>query len=256
MCNLSKDKTKRFIPFLYFLLIVYCLQCSWVVGNDLSSSSVQENNFCVKWDSPEGLSRLENSDAKENFWKLVRFYECQMRGTYCSVATSVIILNALSIESPKSRFLGKYRMFTQEEFFSDRVSRVIDQNDVLKRGMSLDELSVVLKIFPLDVLKYEAQYLSHDEIRCLLLSALKHPNQCVLALYQRMKLNQEGGGHWSPIAAYDVQSDSFLVMDVARFKYPPVWVDASKLIKAMQTTNIYGHSRGFIIVEKQINFID
>lgn len=221
-----------------FLLILCFLQCACIDGNE-------------RWDSAEGLSRLQNSDAKENFWKLSRFYESQIRNTYCSVASSVIVLNALSVEAPQSAYLGKYRMFTQEEFFTDRVSMAMDQDLVLKRGMSLEELTAVLKVFPLDVFQFKAQELSYEEIHSLLVSALKNPNQCVLALYQRRELNQEGGGHWSPLAAYDAESDSFLIMDVARFKYPPIWVAASLLIHSMQTANIYGHSRGFILVEKK-----
>lgn len=216
------------------------------------SSSIQENNLCINWDSPEGLSRLQRSDAKENFWKLSRFYESQIRTTYCSVATAVMALNSLSIEAPQAAFLGKYRIVTQEEFFSDSVSNVIDQKTVLERGMSLEELAAVLNTFPLNILKFKAQELAYEEIHRSLVSALRNPNQCVLALYQRRELNQEGGGHWSPIAAYDTQSDSFLIMDVARFKYPPIWVEASNLIHSMKTANIHGHSRGFIIAEKRV----
>lgn len=216
-------------------------------------ASDSKNELYISWDSPEGISRLQSSGAKANFWKLARFYESQIRSTYCSIASSVIVLNTLSVEAPKSMFLGKYRMFTQEEFFSETVCAVIDQSEVLERGISLEELEAVLKVFPLEVWKYEAQNLSYEEIRYLLVSALKNSNQCVLALYQRRELNQEGGGHWSPIAAYDAESDSFLIMDVAKFKYPPVWVNASELINAMQTTNIYDQSRGFIIVQKNEN---
>ncbi|PJD95906.1 MAG: glutathione gamma-glutamylcysteinyltransferase [Parachlamydia sp.] len=196
------------------------------------------------------MSRLQKSDAKENFWKLLRYYESQIRPTYCSIATSVITLNTLSIEASQSKFLGKYRMFTQEEFFSDDVLGVIDQNDVAQRGMSLEDLAMVLKVFPVKVLKYEGLDFSQEEIRDLIISALKNPNQCVLALYQRKELQQEGGGHWSPIAAYEAESDSFLVLDVARFKYPPVWVNTSAFINSMRTVNIYNKSRGFIIIEK------
>jgi hypothetical protein len=45
----------------------------------------------------------------------------------------------------------------------------------------------------------------------------------------------EGGGHFSPLAAYHEESDSFLVMDVARYKYPPFWVHADLLCQAMAT---------------------
>ena len=45
--------------------------------------------------------------------------------------------------------------------------------------------------------------------------------------YLRKAIGQERGGHISPLAAYDAKSDRFLILDVARYKYPPVWVKAS-----------------------------
>ncbi|MBS0622122.1 MAG: phytochelatin synthase family protein [Verrucomicrobia bacterium] len=226
------------------------LQPSMIRCQENGPISSQTEGPWEAWDSLEGMTRLKNSDAKANFWNLVRFYESQIRLTYCSIATSVMALNALGIEAPLSKFLGRYQMFTQEEFFSTDVSKVIDPNEVLARGMSLEELTKVLRAFPVTVLKYEAQQLSQEEMRRILISALKNPNQCVLALYQRRAFQQIGGGHWSPIAAYDAKSDSFLVLDVARFKYPPVWVDATAFIRAMQTNNLLG-SRGFLILEKK-----
>lgn len=214
-----------------------------------AQNNFEENRLWEQWDSPEGISRFQRSDAKENFWKLTRFYEAQIRPTYCSVASAVMALNALSVKAPESKFLGKYHMFTQEEFFSDTISTVIDQKDVMNRGMALGDLELVLRTFPIEVSKFEAQQLSAEDIRHLMVAALRNSNQIVLALYQRRELMQEGGGHWSPIAAYDSESDSFLILDVAKFKYPPLWIDASAFINAMQTSNIYAQSRGFIILE-------
>lgn len=235
---------------IFSLLFLSIFHCAFAVASP-NPLPIHDNEHLKTWDSVEGLSRLHKSEAKENFWKLLRYYESQIRVTYCAVASSVITLNALGIEAPKSDILKKYRMFTQEEFFTDSVNAVIDPVAVAERGMPLKELTLVLKTFPLEVFEYEAQSLSREEIRGWIVSALKNPNQCVLALYQRKEIHQEGGGHWSPIAAYDTASDSFLVLDVARFKYPPVWVDAEAFIQAMQTANIYNQSRGFIIVEKK-----
>lgn len=72
----------------------------------------------VVWDTPEGLSRIQNSQAKASFWKLLRYYDSQKSLTSCGVAAAVVVLNALSIEAPPSKILGKWRMFTLEEFFS------------------------------------------------------------------------------------------------------------------------------------------
>ena len=58
---------------------------------------------------------------------------------------------------------------------------------------------------------------------------------CLLvASYARSSLGQTGDGHFSPIAAYDATTDSVLILDVARFKYPSYWVQLKELYHAME----------------------
>jgi hypothetical protein len=63
--------------------------------------------------------------------------------------------------------------------------------------------------------------------------------------YHRPTLGQEGTGHISPLAAYHEGTDRFLVLDVSRHRYPPVWVRAADLFAAMNT-DVGSHSRGFV----------
>ena len=55
-------------------------------------------------------------------------------------------------------------------------------------------------------------------------------------------LAQSGTGHFSPAAAYDAATDSVLVLDVARFKYPPHWVPLPLLHAAV------GAHRGYAVL--------
>lgn len=48
------------------------------------------------------------------------------------------------------------------------------------------------------------------------------------------------GGHFSPLGAYHAPTDSFLIVDVAKYKYPPVWVGADTLFTAMATVDHCG----------------
>ncbi|MDF2867348.1 MAG: glutathione gamma-glutamylcysteinyltransferase, partial [Gammaproteobacteria bacterium] len=49
------------------------------------------------------------------------------------------------------------------------------------------------------------------------------------------------------------QSDRFLLMDVARFKYPPVWVKTVNLWNSMKTLDKdAGKMRGFVIIQKSL----
>jgi hypothetical protein len=47
----------------------------------------------------------------------------------------------------------------------------------------------------------------------------------VIVNYLRKAIGQEKGGHISPLAAYDAETDRFLILDVSRYKYPPVLGD-------------------------------
>ena len=44
----------------------------------------------------------------------------------------------------------------------------------------------------------------------------------LVASYDRSAMGQSGGGHFSPIGGYHATRDLALVLDVARFKYPPI----------------------------------
>ena len=61
------------------------------------------------------------------------------------------------------------------------------------------------------------------------------PGHFVIVNYLRSALGEEAGGHISPLAAYDGKADRFLILDVARYKYPPVWVKTADMFAAMNT---------------------
>ena len=71
--------------------------------------------------------------------------------------------------------------------------------------------------------------------------------------YLRKALGQEIGGHISPLGAYDEKSDRFLILDVARYKYPPVWVTASDLFDAMNTPDSDNgdKTRGYVLISAE-----
>ena len=76
---------------------------------------------------------------------------------------------------------------------------------------------------------------------CLLPITKLQPQRVVMILsYSRKVLNQTGSGHFSPAGAYDPTSDMVLIMDVARFKYPPHWVPLSLLYSSMQVRLFIG----------------
>jgi glutathione gamma-glutamylcysteinyltransferase len=74
----------------------------------------------------------------------------------------------------------------------------------------------------------------------------------VIASYNRSDLEQTGEGHFSPIGGYHAARDLVLVLDVARFKYPPHWIPAERLWRAMHALDSStGRSRGWIVLRRR-----
>eukprot|EP00698_Gefionella_okellyi_P016080 TRINITY_DN4578_c0_g2_i12.p2 TRINITY_DN4578_c0_g2~~TRINITY_DN4578_c0_g2_i12.p2 ORF type:complete len:248 (-),score=53.32 TRINITY_DN4578_c0_g2_i12:1034-1777(-) len=57
-------------------------------------------------------------------------------------------------------------------------------------------------------------------------------------------------GHYSPIGGYHAERDLVLVMDVARFKYPPYWCPLALLWESMTVKDaVTNKSRGFVLLK-------
>jgi Phytochelatin synthase len=122
---------------------------------------------------------------------------------------------------------------------------------VLSRiGMTLDQIGAILRTYAVDAEVRHAADTSLDEFRALARQALGTANRYVVVNYLRRALGQERGGHISPLGAYDAETDRFLVLDVSRYKYPPVWVQAADLYAAMNTpdSDNQNRTRGFVLV--------
>jgi hypothetical protein len=93
---------------------------------------------------------------------------------------------------------------------------------------------------------------SVEKFRAVAKDYLSQEDHFVIVNYLRKAIGQEKGGHISPLAAYDAETDRFLILDVSRYKYPPVWVTAPELFAAMNTTDAdnQNRTRGFVLVQK------
>ena len=93
---------------------------------------------------------------------------------------------------------------------------------------------------------------SASQFRSTARHALSRPQYYLLVNFSRATLSDDntGGGHFSPLAAFNGRADDLLLLDVARYKYPPFWVDTDLLWQAMATTDTSsGRHRGYIVVE-------
>lgn len=71
----------------------------------------------------------------------------------------------------------------------------------------------------------------------------------VAMTFSRTALYQTGDGHFSPLGAYHAGSDSVLVLESAKFKYPPHWVPVPLMWKAMGGVDrVTGMPRGYLVI--------
>ena len=162
----------------------------------------------------------------------------------------VMVLNALGIPAPAVPEYEPYRTFTQDNVFNASTEAVIPRDTILHMGMTLDQVGGFLTTVPVKAEVHHAGDSSVDEFRKLASEALGQPGHFVIINYLRVAIGQEVGGHISPLGAYDAKSDRFLVLDVARYKYPPVWVRTEDLFGAMNTVDKdnAGKTRGYVLV--------
>ena len=203
----------------------------------------------ITLNSIEGEQLLLESKTREDYWPLSLQFVSQKNGAYCGVASSVMVLNALAIPAPSVPELGPYKTFTQENFFNEQNQKFLPAEVVSRQGMTLDQLGKLLEAYPVKTEIYHGKKSSLEEFRKIAANILREPNNFVLVNYLRKTIGQETGGHISPLAAYSEKTDRFLILDVSRYKYPPVWVKTLELWNSMNTLDTgSGQTRGFVVV--------
>ena len=86
------------------------------------------------------------------------------------------------------------------------------------------------------------------ELRASIVEAIDNPQSFVIANYLRSTIGQKTGGHISPVAAYEEESKRVLILDVSRYKYPPLWVKIDDLIDAMNTEDTSAQKKRGIVI--------
>lgn len=233
----------------------------------------------VPFASEASMERLSRSRHKVDFFTLANHFEGQEHGGMCGPTSAVIVLNALRADAPpdekpvdRSRFPEEYRArlppqfspdhhrYTQGAFFDDpRVAAVKTESQFYGEpppgatapdpGMQLRQLHEILRALELDsTIRVLDDRVSDADARAELIASLARPGDYVIVNYHRPALDQKGGGHLSPLAAYDEASDSFLVLDVNPNEGKTwVWVPAARLLAAMRTFDTV-ENRGYLIV--------
>ena len=244
-------------------------------GANAAAAAEPEAVRVLDWSSVAGIERLERSRHKVDFFALANHFESQTNRAFCGPTAATIVLNALRVSDPnrpkpidRSLLLEEdwklmppgvsplFSRYTQNTFFSTETEQVKSRAQVLGEpieerrdgGLQLRQLHDMLEKLDLDVqLRVVDDALSVAEIRSELVANLGRRDDYVIINYNRRVLGQPGGGHISPLGAYDELSDSFLVLDVNPNRAPWGWIRTGDLAAAMRTFDRV-ENRGYLLV--------
>lgn len=273
------------------LLIFYSFILLSITACSISrNAGIATDQTIVNWGSPEGISRLEESQYKIDFFKLANHFESQHNKIFCGPTSAAIVLNSLRVRngvvqlpqdetllSPADlKYLSSkkwspfFARYTQNNIFlnspksreqvlgeiqRDKQGTVIINSKGKPRkdrGYQLHQLGELFKAHGLNTqVRIVNQVLDSKAIKQEIIQNLRRSGDYVIVNYKRSVLHQPGGGHISPLGAYHKASDSFLVMDVTPNKADWIWVKAALLLSAMRTFDTV-ENRGYLLISEGV----
>lgn len=229
-------------------------------GKETKDSKIKSDPFSLSFHGrilPDHLTSLESPKGQEifhesfssghatNFFSLITNFASQSDVSMCGPASLAMVLNALKLD-PMRTWRRPWRWWSDEMFACCDGSL-----EVMKRS------GVTLEFFDRIAKKQKGISVdtrgpgSLEEFRNTLKQIAKESDCHVIVSFGRESLGQTGIGHFSPVAAVHEAKDLVLVLDVARFKYPPYWVKIEELHRAMQGVDPEtGMSRGYSVIKK------
>lgn len=182
----------------------------------------------------------------EGYFAIAEHFQTQAEPAYCGLTSLTIALNSLGID-PGRPWKGPWRWFDET-----MLDCCVALDEVRARGITLDELACLARCngAQAEVERGDDHPLAGFRAQIARMAGTAEGPR-LLASYARGVLDQTGEGHFSPVAGYHAGRDLALVLDVARFKYPPHWVAIADLHAATRTIDpATGRSRGWIVLSR------
>lgn len=191
---------------------------------------------CIAFCSEEGRrvfrEALHASDM-ECYFSLAAQFRTQDEPAFCGLSTLVMILNALEVD-PLKVWKGPWRWYHEHMLDCCVPMEVVEQH-----GITFDQFACLAICNTLRVEMHRADaVLTEDQFRADIRAIARSVDRVMAVSYSRKAVDQTGDGHFSPIGGYHAERDLVLILDVARFKYPPHWVSVTTLYEAMQKIDV------------------
>lgn len=188
---------------------------------------------CIPFSSDDGKKIFREamvSGHMECYFRLAAQFRTQDEPAFCGLSTLVMVLNALDID-PERIWKGPWRWYHENMLDCCVPVKFIEQEGITFgqfvclaqcNGLETSVTSVDERASLIDFRDTIERYTKQDET-------------IITLSYSRKVLSQTGDGHFSPIGGYHPDKDLVLILDTARFKYPPHWVPVPLLFEAMKS---------------------
>ncbi|KFK42742.1 hypothetical protein AALP_AA1G033900 [Arabis alpina] len=181
----------------------------------------------------------------EGFFRLISYFQTQSEPAFCGLASLSMVLNSLSID-PGRKWKGPWR------WFDESMLECCEPLDIVKdKGITFGKVVCLAHSSGAKVEAFRTNQSTIDDFRKYVVKCSTSDNCHMISTYHREVLKQTGTGHFSPIGGYNAKRDMALILDVARFKYPPHWVPLKLLWNAMDSIDqSTGRHRGFMLISR------
>ncbi len=228
------------------------------VGSNTQSQSVK-----LKYNSEVALLSTSHefiqSSPAPDYWVLAPYYIGQQTDSACSLATTVMIINASRVGKPMAH---DEEMVTQQGL----LKKLGDKDYTLAvaqegSGVTLDQMKAIisrsLKVYGIEHFTIDAIHTSEisEEVQKRLRKILienEHTSQnfIVANFNQGIYTGDTQVGHMAPIGAYDQKNKRVLIFDPDRQWYEPYWISEDTFLKGLATQDPEsGQSRGYLWIQ-------
>ncbi|CAG8660332.1 8676_t:CDS:2 [Acaulospora morrowiae] len=202
-------------------------------------------DFLIKINSPVGKEIFKeslNQGYAEGYFNLSSCFSHQMEPSYCGLSSLSVVLNALQVKDAPV-WKGPWRWWSDE-----LLSCCSPIEEVKKNGTTFAQFACLAKCH-CDVVVKRADHITKEEFIEDLKKVCSSSENFMVISFSRNSLKQTGDGHFSPIGAYNPERNMALVLDVARFKYPPYFASVDLLFDAMQPLDkVTNLPRGYFLL--------
>lgn len=196
-----------------------------------------------------------------DYWAMSPYYVPQRDGKSCSLGSVTIVMNAARVSK---KLNANDELITQDKLL-DKVGNEFWKSALgtLGRGVPLPKLGPIVEdsLKANGFTKFTVETVHVDDaspatlakVRKALTENESSTKDFIIANFnQGAYTGDTGGGHISPIGAYDEVKKRVLIMDTDREWYEPYWVSDETFVKGMATKDSdSGKNRGYVWIKIQ-----